>query len=96
MLFKFHTHTHTGRSSGSRAVALASGLALDSGLGARRQDCNQKLRDHETRDNASKCMRHLSMYRVPVKHRLLEKYGRPECKASTLAAHVPDVQARGF
>lgn len=58
---------------------------------ASRQDCNQRLRDHETRDNAAKVLRHISMWQVPVKSGLAALYGRNEVAPSTIAARVPEM-----
>jgi hypothetical protein len=53
------------------------------------EDANQKLRDHETRDNASKSMKHFKQWSIPVDHEVLKSYDRPEIKP---AAALPVVR----
>jgi hypothetical protein len=53
------------------------------------EDCNQKLRDHESRDNASKVLRHVALWRIPSSHELIRSYGRDEACPSHFAAQVP-------
>ena len=50
---------------------------------------NQKLRDHEFRDNMSRVLRHLTMNMLPVSHHVLGTFKRNELEPETLAAKVP-------
>ena len=53
------------------------------------EEANGKIRDHESRQNASKVLKHLAMWEVPMVHKLLKEYGREEVGKATAPASQP-------
>lgn len=57
------------------------------------EDCNQLLRDRETRDAPSKALARFSSWATPVDHGLLQRHGRADIEVNSSAAVDPNFEA---